>query len=414
MSSIVRLCRYSSCGVFLLHSPARVVPRFNLTRNYFNPDTTVTSRTTTVFWSDRCLDHEAPAGEFEAEWTGKLAVREPHPDRPERLRNVRQIIDNTITDAVSWASLTPATRAQLERTHDSAYLDEIREFSAAGGGRLTAETGGNEATYDAARHAAGGAVQAAVHAVEHGLADVPYALVRPSGHHAQPAQVDGFCFCNNVAVAADHVLATTAVEQVAIIDWDVHHGNGTQSCFYDRDDVLVVGIHNNHWSWDPEAHPQTGNIDEAGAGAGEGYNLNVPLPPGTGDEGYEYAFDRIVEPAVTAFDPDLLLVSAGQDPGTVDPLGRNVLTKDGFTELGRRARDLAATAADGRLALVQEGGYQLTHLAYATLGVLEGILDIDTGIDDPMAWMDEDLESARRAIDSIADHHATHWPLNAD
>jgi acetoin utilization deacetylase AcuC-like enzyme len=365
----------------------------------------------TVFWDDRCLEHEPPDGEFEAAWTGRLAVKEPHPDRPERIRNIRHIIEQTIADRVTFAAVTPATRSQLERVHESAYIDEFRAFCDAGGGRMTADTGANEASFSAARHAAGAAAQAAVHAVERGLTDVPYALVRPSGHHAQPAQADGFCFFNNVAVAAEHALATTETRRVAIIDWDVHHGNGTQECFYDRDDVLVVGIHNDHWSWDPEAHPQTGDVDEVGRGAGEGYTLNVPLPPGTGDEGYGYVFDRIVEPVVTAFDPDLVLVSAGQDGGTVDPLGRNVLTKDGFERLGRRVRELAATTAEGRLALVQEGGYQLSHLAYATLGVLEGVLDHETGIDDPMAWMDEDLDSARRAVDDIADFHSAYWPL---
>jgi acetoin utilization deacetylase AcuC-like enzyme len=365
----------------------------------------------TVFWDDHCLDHEPPAGEFEAAWTGLLAVREPHPDRPERLRNIRHIVEQTLADRVTWAAVTPATRPQLERVHDPAYVDEFEAFCAAGGGRLTADTGANEASFTAARYAAGAAIQAADHALDHGLDAVPYALVRPSGHHAQPAQVDGFCFFNNVAVAAEHVLATTGTERVAILDWDVHHGNGTQACFSDRDDVLVVSVHNDHWSWDEEAHPQTGDVDEVGAGAGEGYTLNVPLPPGTGDEGYAYAFDRVVEPAVAAFDPDLLLVSAGQDGGTVDPLGRNVLTKAGFEELGRRVRELAAAVADGRLALVQEGGYQLSHLAYATLGVLEGVLEYETGIDDPMAWMDEDLDSARRAVDAVAAHHAAYWPL---
>lgn len=367
----------------------------------------------TLFWNDRCLDHEAPAGEFEAEWTGRLAVKEPHPDRPERLRNIRHIVEETIDERVRWLGISPATREQLERTHDPEYIDDFEAFCESGGGRLTAETGANEASFDAARYAAGGAIRAAEHAVEGGLDDVPYALVRPSGHHAQPAQADGFCFFNNVAVAADHALATTGTERVAIVDWDVHHGNGTQECFYDRDDVLVVGIHNDHWSWDPEAHPQTGDLDEDGAGAGEGYNVNVPLPPGTGDRGYADVFDRIVEPIVADFEPDLLIISAGQDAGTVDPLGRNVVTKDGFEELGRRARDLAATAADGHLALVQEGGYQISHLAYATLGVLEGVSGVETGIDDPMAWMDEDVESARRGIDMIVDYHAANWPLDS-
>jgi acetoin utilization deacetylase AcuC-like enzyme len=369
------------------------------------------SHTLTVFWSDRCLDHDAPPGEFEAEWTGRLAVKEPHPDRPERLRNVRHIVEHTIPEYVTWVDAPKASREQVERVHDPAYVDEFAAFCEAGGGRLTADTGANEASYDAARHAAGGTVAAAERALARGPTDVPYALVRPSGHHAQPAQADGFCFLNNAAIAAEHALATTDVDRVAILDWDVHHGNGTQECFYDREDVLVVGLHNDHWSWDEDAHPQTGDVTERGVGDGVGYNVNVPLPPGTGDEGYAYAFERIVDPAVTSFDPDLLVVSAGQDPGTVDPLGRNVVTKDGFADLGRRVRELAATAADGRLLLVQEGGYQLTHLAYATLGVLEGVLGVETGIEDPMAWMDEDLDSARRAIDEVAAAHADHWPV---
>ena len=297
----------------------------------------------TVFWDDRCLDHEPPAGEFEAEWTGRLAVEEPHPDRPERVRNIRRIIETELPELVTWADVTPATRTQLERVHDPAYLEEFERFCEAGGGRLTAETGANEASYAAAEHAAGAAISAAKHAVEHASQRIPYALARPSGHHAQPAQADGFCFFNNAAVATEHVLKTTDTQRVAILDWDVHHGNGTQECFYGRDDVLAV--------------------------------------------------------------------SAGQDGGTVDPLGRNVLTKDGFETLGQRARELAAAVSDGRLALVQEGGYQISHLAYATLGVLEGVLDQSTGIQDPMAWMDEDFDSARRTIDDVTDHYDSFWPV---
>lgn len=367
-------------------------------------------RTLTVFWHESFIAHEQPAGEFEAEWTGRLAYREPHPDRPERIKNIYRIVQGEISDHVEWANASPATREQLERTHTAQHIDDLREFCRSGGGRITAETGANEHTYSAARHAAGGACRAADHALETSPTEIPYAMVRPSGHHAQPDQVDGFCYFNNVAIAADHVLATTDVERVAVVDWDVHHGNGTQECFYDRDDVLVIGIHNDHWSWDPQSHPQTGDLDETGAGTGEGYNVNIPLPPGTGDNGYGLVFDRLVEPLLAAYDPDLLLVSAGQDPGTVDPLGRNVVTKNGFEELGLRVRELATEYANANLAIIQEGGYQLTHLAYATLGVLEGVLGIDTNINDPMAWMDEDFESAERAIDEIVSAHSEDWP----
>jgi acetoin utilization deacetylase AcuC-like enzyme len=365
----------------------------------------------TVFWDECFLEHEPPAGEFEAEWTGRLAVKESHPDRKERVHNIKHIVEHALADHIEWAAVDPVTDEQLHRVHDRAYVQEFQAFCESGGGRLTAETGANDASYEAARHTAGAAIKAVEAAFDSD--STPYALVRPSGHHAQPAQADGFCFFNNIAIAAEHLRATGRADKVAILDWDVHHGNGTQEVFYDRDDVLFISLHNDHWSWDSDAHPQTGDIEEYGTDDGRGYNLNVPLPPGTGDEGYGYAFDRVVEPVIEAFDPDVLLVSAGQDPGTMDPLGRNVVTKDGFEDFGRRARNMAAQYADDRLVLVQEGGYQISHLPYATLGVLEGAIGIDTGVEDPFAWLDEDIESAQRTVDRIADWFADDWPITA-
>ena len=365
----------------------------------------------TAFWHDSFVVHEPPAGEFEAEWTGRLAVEEPHPDRPERLLNVRHILRHELGELITWRNAPPATDEQLHRVHTPEHVDSFEAFCERGGGRLTAETGANEASARAARHAAGAAAAAARHALEGGPDDVPYACVRPSGHHAQSSQVDGFCFYNNAAVAAEEALTTVAVDRVAILDWDVHHGNGTQEIFYDRDDVLTISLHNDHWSWDPDAHPQTGAVDEHGTGPGTGYNLNVPLPPGTGNEGYAYAFDRIVEPVLREFDPDLLVVSAGADAGTIDPLGRNVVTKEGFESFGRRARDLAAASADGRLLFVQEGGYQLSHLGYAMLGTLEGALGLESDVSDPFAWLDEDVDSARDRVDDVASYYARWWEL---
>ena len=374
-----------------------------------------------IFWDDRFLEHEPPDGEFEAAWTGRLAVREPHPDRPERLRNVRHALDHELEDVLTWRQAPEVTDEQLYRVHDSEYVEELRTFCASGGGRLTAATGANEATYEAARYAAGAAVAAVEHAVGGGCdgpeptgsesADVPYACVRPSGHHAQPAQADGFCFFNNVAIAVEEALRYDDVERVVVIDWDVHHGNGTQEIFYDRDDVCLVDLHMDHEAWDPVSHPQTGTVDEHGTGDGTGYTVNVPLPAGTGDAGYADAFDRLVEPIVDEFDSQLIVVSAGGDAGTIDPLGRNVVTKAGFEELGRRVRSLADTCADGRLALVQEGGYQITHLAYATLGTMEGVLGIDSTVDDPFAYIGEDADSARRRIDDHVEYFDRFWDL---
>ena len=363
-----------------------------------------------VYYDDAALAHVPPGGEFDMPSSGRLAVDEPHPDRRERIENVVSIIRSELPGA-TWATVEPATRTQLERVHHPAYVDSVREWAADGGGRLTPETGGTAETYRAAVTAAGGAVAAAEQAVDAGRPEVPYALVRPSGHHAQPAQADGFCFVNNVAVAAAHLLATDRADRVAVVDWDVHHANGTQAAFYDRDDVLVVSLHTDHDSWSAETHPQACDLTERGTGDGDGYTVNVPLPPGTGNEGYQYAVTELVEPVVAAYDPGALLVSAGQDPGTMDPLGRNTVTKAGFESLGAAVRRLAAAHAGGSLALVQEGGYHLSHLAYATLGALEGALDVDVGVADPFAYVPGDTRSAKRAVDEAAAVHGDRWPV---
>lgn len=364
-----------------------------------------------VHYDDAALAHVPPAGEFEAPWSGRLAVREPHPDRRERVENVVSIIRSELAEVTSWASVQSASESAVTRVHTPEYVNEIREWATAGGGRLTEDTGGNRETFRAALTAAGSAVGAAEHALDTGLPDVSYALVRPSGHHAQPTQADGFCFFNNVAVAAEHLRATRSVDRVAILDWDVHHANGTQEAFYDREDVLVVSLHNDHESWSEETHPQSCDLTEQGTDAGAGYTVNVPLPAGTGNDGYRYAFDGLVAPVLAAYDPDVLLVSAGQDIGTMDPLGRNVVTKAGFEWLGRRVRELAAEYASGSLALVQEGGYHVSHLPYATLGVLEGALGYETGVEDPFAWIDGDTKSAQAAVDEAIEAHDEYWPL---
>lgn len=342
---------------------------------------------------------------------GRLAEKEPHPDRPARVRNVRHILDAELPDNRSLAHgpagdrRGPPPRARTRVRRRGRALLRGRGWAARcrDWGEPSLLRRGPSCRWWRRRC---GAPRARIAEGRH-----PLACIRLSGHHAQRAQADGFCFFNNVAVAAEDALSTAPVDRVAIVDWDVHHGNGTQEVFYDRDDVLFISLHNDHGSWDPDAHPQTGNVDEDGAGEGAGYNVNVPLPPGTGDEGYQIAFDRLVSPIVSAFDPDLLLVSAGQDPGTVDPLGRNVVTKSGFAALGAGVRDLASVYADGRLALVQEGGYQQSHLAYATLGIVEGVLDIDAGVEDPFDWLDEDVTSTRRALDEVVEYYRRYWEL---
>lgn len=366
----------------------------------------------TVYWDKQFERYQNPKRALTLPPSMLFAVDEPHPDRPERIRNIRHIVTEVMEPQVRFEDVDPAPREALERVHESGYIDMV-EDGGADAGPLSPHTPLTSDTYRTAKLAAGAAMATAETAIHDDT--TPYALARPSGHHAQPDRADGFCYFNNVAVAAEHALTTTRVDRVAIVDWDVHHGNGTQECFYDREDVLFVSIHNDHRSWDPETHPQEGTVTETGEGPGQGFTVNVPVPFGTGDRGYAYAIDSLINPIVAAFDPDLILVSAGQDAGPRDPLGRNVLTRQGFKDLGRRVRDLADAHAGGRLGVVQEGGYQLTHLALATLGVLEGVAGLDadykdgpfTPETDPFAWPAhsenydlavEWIEDARRSV----------------
>jgi acetoin utilization deacetylase AcuC-like enzyme len=173
---------------------------------------------------------------------------------------------------------------------------------------------------------------------------------------------------------------------VAVVDFDVHHGNGTQECFWTRPDVLTISLHMDHGSWG-SSHPQTGVVSEFGAGAGEGFNLNLPLPYGTGDAGYERAMHEVVMPLVNEFQPDLVVGAVGQDASQFDPNGRQTVTMSGFHVVGELLRSIADSSAGGRLAMVQEGGYNTSYSAFCLHATLAGVLGVATALDDPLAYM---------------------------
>lgn len=227
------------------------------------------------------------------------------------------------------------------------------------------------------RLAAGGVI-ALVEQVVDGTVDNGYALVRPPGHHAMPEHGMGFCMFGNLAIAAKAVRRSRGVERIAIVDWDVHHGNGTQAAFYDDPDTLTISIHQ-----DRVFPPDTGLVEERGTGAGEGYALNIPLPPGTGHGGYLAAMDRVIAPAIGRFQPDLVLVASGFDANAADPLARQGLTSGAYRTMTERLLEVAGQHAGGRLAMSHEGGYNPVYVPFCGLAVIEALAGVTEPLADP-------------------------------
>jgi acetoin utilization deacetylase AcuC-like enzyme len=275
-----------------------------------------------------------------------------HPERPARLEAVLQGIDDAgVGDAVVAVSPRPATEAELEETHAPEFVQALKRFCLTGGGHLDADTSAGPDSWDAALLAAGAGLDA-VERLARGEASAAFCAVRPPGHHATPSRAMGFCLLNNVAVTASALRARG--ERVAIVDWDAHHGNGTQDCFYGDPRVLYVSMH------EFPLYPGTGRLEETGAGDGDGCTVNLPFPAGTTGDAYLLAVDELVGPAVERFAPTWLLISAGFDAHRADPLTGLGLAAGDFADLTRR---LAPLVPPGRVVAFLEGGYDLEALA---------------------------------------------------
>ncbi|WP_038038588.1 histone deacetylase [Thermorudis peleae] len=290
-----------------------------------------------------------------------------HPESPSRLIAIRQGLQQAgmLADRPVWEP-QPASLELVTAIHRPEYVSMVERLALLGGGWLDADTVVCPVSYPVALLAAGAAVQA-VDAVMAGQAPRVFAFVRPPGHHAEPGRGMGFCLFNNIAIAAWHALHAYRLQRVAILDWDVHHGNGTQAAFYDTDRVLFISLH--QWP----LYPGTGRASETGRGEGLGFTLNLPLLPGTGDARYLALFDETIEPRLLDYRPELLLVSAGYDAHWQDPLADMRVTEQGFAAMAARVRRWADTLCAGRLVLVLEGGYNLAALAASVVATLQAL-----------------------------------------
>lgn len=280
-----------------------------------------------------------------------------HPERPARLASIRRRLAETgMIEQCTPGALRTATREELLRMHPGSYIDRVHRFAESGGGRLDPDTVVSPASYDVACLAAG-TVCSAVDAVLNDESRAALCLVRPPGHHALPERAMGFCLFNNVALAAAHARATHGLERILIVDWDVHHGNGTQEMFYEDAGVYFFSAHRYPF------YPGTGAADETGAGAGLGTTRNLPLAFGISRREYKERFQRELEDFAARCGPQLVLISAGFDAHVRDPIGSLGLETEDFAELTDMVLQIASGYCEGRVVSLLEGGYHLEALA---------------------------------------------------
>jgi len=289
-----------------------------------------------------------------------------HPESPERLRDIYQGIEEEEMKGRVLAKVKPraVTREELEMVHSPAYIDLIASTAGKPYVRLDADTSTCAKSYDAALLAAGGFLEL-IKVVIQGKLDNGFALVRPPGHHAERDRAMGFCLFNNVAIGAHYALKNFSLQKILIVDWDVHHGNGTQNSFYEDPRVLYFSTHRYGF------YPGTGAATEVGRGRGEGFTVNVPLSPGAGDTEYGILFEKILKPVALEYRPQLILVSAGFDTHYNDPLGGMEVTERGFARMTQVLMEIAAATTEGKLAFTLEGGYNVAAERRSVKAVIE-------------------------------------------
>ena len=302
---------------------------------------------TGIFWDERCTKHEISRG---------------HPESPHRLFAIKQVIDRHPSLIHSKPRL--ATKEEIAYIHTPNLIAKVVESQGKPITYFDINTSANEHSSEAAFLSAGSVIQL-VNDVETKIVDNGFAFPRPPGHHAEYDRIMGFCLFNNIAIASEHLIKKQGKKRLAIIDYDVHHGNGTQASFYDRDDVLFTSIHRYPF------FPGTGGKQETGAGRGKGFTVNAPLPAYSNDADYKKTFDEIIVKAVDAYKPEFILVSAGFDAHERDYMGGMSLTKAGFKHMNEQLMALAKKHCSGKIVFVLEGGYDMKGLQEGVESVFE-------------------------------------------
>ncbi len=337
---------------------------------------------TGFYFDEHCLWHTAAAHaliEPVGGWVEPLAAG-GHAESPETKRRFKSLLDvSGLTAQLDVRSADHAEMDDLLRVHGKDYLNEFKKLSDAGGGELGTRAPFGPGSYEIALRSAGLAMRA-VDDVLSGDVKNAYALSRPPGHHCLPDEAMGFCLLNNISIAIEAAKRKHGVDRVAVVDWDVHHGNGTQVVYYERNDVLTVSIHTE------SGFPPGLSVPELrGEGAGDGYNLNVTLLPGVGHDSYISAFNKLVLPSLMAFQPELIIVACGFDANGFDPLSRTLAHSDTFRDMTSMIMKAADDLCGGKLVLVHEGGYAEAVVPFCGVAVMEELSGIRTEVVDPFA-----------------------------
>ncbi|GFE63444.1 class II histone deacetylase [Litoreibacter roseus] len=337
---------------------------------------------TGFFWDERCFWHSGGNYAFTLPVGGLVQPLAAGglPESPETKRRLKNLLDVTgLINDLDARTATEVSWEDLVRVHPEGFLQKFKSLSDSGGGEIGLRTPFGQGGFELAALSAG-LSKTALYSVLNGQHKNAYALSRPPGHHCLPDFPNGFCLLSNLGIAVEAALADRLTERVAIVDWDVHHGNGTEAIFYDRDDVMTISLHQER------NYPMdTGDAEDRGVGVGEGFNMNIPLPPGGGHALYIDAMERLVLPALAKFRPDVIVIACGFDAAAIDPLGRMLATAETFRAMTEMVMETADDLCGGRLMMAHEGGYSEVYVPFCGHHVLQQMSGSAITAEDPLS-----------------------------